>query len=620
MGIINVLDFKVANLIAAGEVVDRPASVIKELMENSIDAGANTLTVEIQQGGIAFMRVADNGKGMSRDDVPVALKRHATSKIKQANDLDGITTLGFRGEALAAIASVCKLRILTKRPEDTMGTCLISESGEISEITDIGNHDGTTVICEELFANVPARRKFLKTNTSEAGAVTAVVEKIALSRPDISVKYIVDNTLKFNTAGDGKLVNTIHSVLGKDFAKKLIEVKSITDGIEVTGFVGSPEYVRGNRNYQNFFINERFIKSKTAMAALEQAFNSFIPSDKFPACILDIKIHPAYVDVNVHPAKLEVKFSDEKIVFNAVYCAVRNALTNKIKRPELELAKDSIITSLDEDIKLINAFIPADDGFNNKVNSRISPIKDVRIEEKIYNPPDIDFELPPIPITEKTPEPIKIQPQPEIKPETKSNTPEILPLPKYKFIGEAFYSYVMVELNDCVMMIDKHAAHERIIFEEMKRNRKNASAMGQILISPIEMSLSPDEHAALIEFDTDIRAIGFDYQLTDGGVKIFQIPTEIESGTAGDVLTVLAGNLSANLDSISTARDVIYEKALYQASCKAAVKAGRDENIEHIRWIIEKILTIPDIKFCPHGRPVAFELNKRDIERQFKRT
>ena len=618
MGIINVLDFKVANLIAAGEVVDRPASVIKELMENSIDAGSSSLTVEIQNGGVSFMRVADNGRGMSRDDVPVSIKRHATSKIKYADDLDGIVTLGFRGEALAAIASVCKMRVMTKRIEDSMGTCLLSENGDIIEIVDMGNHDGTTVICEELFANVPARRKFLKSNAAETAAVTAVVEKVALSRSDIAVKYISDNVMKFNTAGDGKLMNTVYSVLGKDFAKKLIEVRSITDGIEVTGFIGSPEYVRGNRNYQNFFINERYIKSKTAMAALEQAFNSFIPSDKFPACILDIKVHPAYVDVNVHPAKLEVKFSDEKVIFNAVYCAVRNALTNKIKRPEMDIKTDSILTNLSDDVKLINTFIPIDDGFNTKINSKSSPIKDIKIiEERIYNPPDIEFELPP-PVIDTKPERVSIEKTDKTETKKEKN-PAILPLPKYKIIGEAFYAYVMVEIDECVMMIDKHAAHERIIFEEMKRNRKNASAMAQVLILPIEISLSPDEHAALIEFDTDIRAIGFDYELTGDSAKIFQIPTEVESEAAGDVLTVLAGNLAASLSSVGVSRDALYEKALYQASCKAAVKAGHDENIEHIRWIIEKVLTIPDIKFCPHGRPVAFELTKHDIERQFKR-
>jgi len=609
MGIINVLDFKVANLIAAGEVVDRPASVIKELMENSIDAGATSLTVEIQNGGVSFMRVSDNGKGISRDDVPVAIKRHATSKIKEANDLDGIVTLGFRGEALAAIASVCKLRIMTKTPDDTMGTCLLSENGDIIEIVDMGNHDGTTVICEELFANVPARRKFLKTNTAETAAVTAVVEKVALSRSDIAVKYITDNVMKFTTAGDGKLMNTIYSVLGKDFAKKLIEVRSITDGIEVTGYIGSPDYVRGNRNYQNFFINERYIKSKTAMAALEQAFNSFIPSDKFPACILDIKVHPAYVDVNVHPAKLEVKFSDEKIIFNAVYCAVRNALANKIKRPELDIKNDSIITNLSDDVKLINAFIPIDDGFNNKVNDKVSPRREMIIEDKIYNPPDIEYEeIKPV-------EPPKIIPPP---PE-KTSTPDVLPLPNYKIIGEAFYAYVMVELDNCVMMIDKHAAHERIIFEEMKRNRKNGSVMAQILSLPVEISINPEEHAAMVEFNADIRSIGFDYELTVDTVKIYQIPSELDICAAGDILIVLAGDIAANMSTVGVSRDIIYEKALYQASCKAAIKAGHNENIEHIRWIIEKVLTIPDIKFCPHGRPVAFELTKRDIERQFKR-
>ena len=355
MGIINILDPQVANLIAAGEVVDRPASVIKELLENAIDAGATAVTVEIKRGGITFMRVSDNGCGMSRDDVPVCIKRHATSKIRTEGDLDSIITLGFRGEALAAIGSVSTLRIMTKTKDSEMGTVLTCVGGEIREIIESGCPNGTTIIVEELFANIPARRKFLKKDTSEALACAAVVEKIALSRPDLSIKFISDGQLRFSTEGDGNLKNCVYAVLGRDFAKKLVEVHGMTGGIEVLGYIGTPENVRANRNYQNFFINGRYVKSRTAMAAIEQAFNSYIPSEKFPVCVLELRIHPALVDVNVHPAKLEVKFSNEQAVFDSVYSAVRTALEDKLPRPELSLKTKE---EARREARIVSGFVP----------------------------------------------------------------------------------------------------------------------------------------------------------------------------------------------------------------------------------------------------------------------
>ncbi|MCL2518041.1 MAG: DNA mismatch repair endonuclease MutL [Oscillospiraceae bacterium] len=607
MGIINVLDFRVANLIAAGEVVDRPASVIKELMENSIDAGAMTITVEVRGGGISLMRVTDDGKGMTADDVPVAISRHATSKIRDASDLDGILTLGFRGEALAAISSVCKMKIITKTASEDTGTLMVSDGGVISEILPTGTNDGTTVICEELFMNVPARRKFLKSNITETAAITSVVEKIALSRPDISIKYIIDNEEKFSTTGDGKLINTIYSVLGRDFAKKLIEVKSFTEGIEITGYIGRPDYVRGNRNYQNFFINNRYVKSKTAMAALEQAFNSFIPSDKFPACLLEIKIHPAYVDVNVHPAKLEVKFSDEKTVFNAIYCAVRDALLNKVKRPEMEFNRDDVTTHTVSDVNLLNAFVNPPE--KKKEIRDYFKAPDIAYEEIVPpSPPEIEYK--PDVLPEVKPQPVSVKEKP---------AQEKLELPQYKIIGETFYSYVLIELSDRMVMIDKHAAHERIIFEEMRANMKRSDKPNQILLIPIEIKLNAEELAAVSDYEKEIKAIGYDYNVSGETLAITQYPAEINSAAVSEMVTTLIGNLSAGTGTADNSRDVIYEKALYQASCKAAVKAGQDDKKDHLKWICEKVLTEPNVKYCPHGRPVAFELTKRDIERQFKR-
>ena len=368
MGRINVLSFAVANLIAAGEVVDRPASVIKELLENAIDAGAKHVTVEIRNGGVTFMRVADDGCGISPEDLPVAIRRHATSKIREAEDLDGILTLGFRGEALAAIAAVSDLRIITRTADAPYGSLLVSHGGEIEEVTEQGAPVGTTVIVENLFANVPARRKFLKKDVSEAIAVSTYVEKIALSRPDIAIRLIIDGNMKLDTAGDGKAESAMYAVFGREFVSKMIPVEGGGEGIKVSGFVGRPDNVRPKRNYENFFINGRYINCRTAAAALEQAYTSFIPPEKFPCCVLYIEINPAAVDVNVHPAKLEVKFSNEKPVFEAVYYAVRTALESNSARPAMQLKTTATAA---------NAFVPIEEGKRESIRAAQISMTDV---------------------------------------------------------------------------------------------------------------------------------------------------------------------------------------------------------------------------------------------------
>ena len=340
MGKIHVLPFEIANLIAAGEVVDRPASVIKELAENAIDAGATNVTIEIKRGGVTFMRVTDNGCGMSAEDMPTALRRHATSKISAVSDLDAILTLGFRGEALAAISSVAKVRILSKTAADPMGAALECHGGELLSLTEAGCPPGTTILVEDLFYNVPARRKFLKKDATEAAACSAVAEKIALSHPEIAIRYISDGEVKFNTSGDGNLKSVIYALFGREFAMRALvtDRENETGSIRVHGFVSEPDLYRPNRNMEIFFINGRYVKSRTAQAAVEQAYASKIPHDKFPFCVLHLTLAPGAVDVNVHPAKLEVKFTNEKVVFDAVYYAVCNALEASAIRPELTLS------------------------------------------------------------------------------------------------------------------------------------------------------------------------------------------------------------------------------------------------------------------------------------------
>ena len=664
MGKINVLGFDVANLIAAGEVVDRPSSVVKELLENSLDAGATSVTVEIKNGGVSFIRVSDNGCGMDEEDLPVAVLRHATSKIRTAEDLDGIRTLGFRGEALAAISSVARVRIFSKPHDAEFGALLTCDGGSVVSLTETGCAPGTTVIVEELFFNVPARRKFLKKDATETAAVSGVVEKVALSVPGVSVKYITDGEVRFMTAGDGDLHNTIYALYGRQTAARTIAVNREEGGIRVSGYISEPDNVRSNRNMENFFINGRFVKSRTAAAALEQAFVSRIPAEKFPFCALNIELNPEAVDVNVHPSKLEVKFSNEKVIFDAVYYAVRSALEAEGSRPELRIPerngappeqpvppaerKESFWVSDAEAKRLFAALIP-------QTGQR--PPDAVRSQIKLTTPgmsaaatPSDGgaHTVPPsgetraeadAPAQESTPErkshpdgetkthtpvscrvqaPTEAAPAPAIPPEEHS------PVPDYVIIGEAYNCYIIVQLEDRLVMIDKHAAHERIIFdrlcEAMRAKKKNA----QVLLFPIQVSLTEAERSSLEDFRDRIEAIGFAFRAEEDGVLITAIPTEITRDAAPDMLMTLAGRLADGTGSIESTEAQYFEARLYQASCKAAIKGGRLYSTENIRWLCDRILRVPEnggsaIKTCPHGRPVAFEIRRNSIERQFSR-
>ena len=664
MAKIEVLDFHVANLIAAGEVVERPASCVKELLENALDAGATEITVEIKRGGVSFLRVSDNGCGIAREDLPVAIKRHATSKIRVAADLDGIMTLGFRGEALAAIASVSLLRIMTKREGDRYGSLLVSEYGKVSEVAEVGCKNGTTVIVENLFANQPARRKFLKRDASEALAVSSIVEKLAISRPDIAFKLIVDGNMKIATPGDKRLISAVYAALGKEFAERLVKVRNITDGIEVVGYISRPESVRSNRGGQNFFINGRYVRSKTATAALEQAFDSYCETGKFPFCVLFISVHPTFVDVNVHPTKLEVKFSNERAVFDAVYCAVRNTLSDSRETGEPILEPRRVTPS---ERGLYNAFVPIEDRLADTPTKEISPkkafeeptISDLLPPEPFVRPAAVEKkEIQPIEKTiEKTIEkPIEKADEPKSKDflsslsditadaatfdmtpkrETAAPIQEEIPLPKeviqekpavtmpvYRIIGEAFHAYIMVEVGDTTLILDKHAAHERILFEKMKKNReKSREALAtQMLLVPLALSLTPEEMGALDEFEEDIIKTGFVVEKSENGVLVSGIPSDLSEEEALDMLTKLCEQLAEGTGNVAVTSNVVYEKALYQASCKAAMKAGLIDTPDNIKWLVETVLQNPDIRYCPHGRPIAFELSRRDMEKFFKRT
>lgn len=692
MSHIIVLDNQVANLIAAGEVVDRPASAIKEMLENSIDAGAGEITVEIKNGGSTFMRVSDNGCGIAAEDLPLAIKRHATSKIRSAEDLNAITTLGFRGEALAAIASVSHMRIMTKRREDELGASMEVENGAVIGVESVGCPDGTTIIAEELFASVPARQKFLKNNKAETAASAAVVEKIALSHPEIAIRFIADGDMKFRTAGNGKLKDAIYAVLGRDFAGRLIETEYTTAGITVRGFIGDPLNNRGNRNFENFFINGRYVRCRTASAALENAFDTYMPHDRFPACVLDISILPAFVDVNVHPAKLEVKFSNDRIVFDAVYCAVKNALTQNVDRPEMTL-QGTMKTA--DDMSAVNAFVPVYDRMNDDTDGDPKPTEKIPISEleTLFNPPPAKDAgtIPPAPKpdvrtpsvsdengkertvtsgpgfrtveyaspSEKAQEsaidmlpepdrvvtsdffretaPAAVAPPEEAKLEKTENITasdisgakdsppsqdggEKTPLPYYRILGEAFNCYIFVELSDRVLIVDQHAAHERIIFEQMKQNRLSGSAPSQLMLIPRHIALDHGEYEALLRCESEIKGMGFGFAPDEGShsADMISYPAQLDAEEAAALFEALVSALASG-DGPEPTRAAFFEKALFQASCKAAVKGGRIYAEGHIQWIVERLLTDPAIKYCPHGRPVSYEMTKHAMDRTFGR-
>lgn len=640
MGKINVLSPQVANLIAAGEVVDRPASVIKELVENSIDAHAKSITVEIKNGGVTYMRVTDDGCGISPEDMPLALKRHATSKIAKAEDLNAIFTLGFRGEALAAISSVSKIRIMSKTKETTNGTLLSADGGEILEASEIGCPVGTTIIVEELFANVPARRKFLKKDSTEASAVGTVVEKIALSHPEISFRFISDGTVKLESSGDGKLEHAIYSVLGKDYAKRLLPVKFHNEGVDISGFIGRSDNVKPTRNFQNFFINHRYVKSRTAMAALEQAFSSYIAPERFPSCVLFIDIHPGAVDVNVHPAKLEVKFSNEKLIFDAVYYAVRSTLESNVERPDLVLH-----TPVAAQPSVLHSFVPVIDrpereqfkpqqGQFGRSGEIVFPSKITAKEreqiEKDFAVNTVTAEMPQkakpaVEIPRFAPAEVASEPSAPV--ELPNSTPIADPAsespetPEYKIVGVAFNTYIFVEVEGKVVIIDKHAAHERILFESLRGKLRGFTPAPQILLIPITVGLSQADLEAICAYKDELNEIGFDFEPAHSQklVKITQIPSALKIGEVEDVFSTMADRLATGTGNIEITKQETYEKALYQASCKAAMKGGRVDSEGDVRYVVEKILTIPDITVCPHGRPVVINLSKHDLDRQFGR-
>lgn len=621
---INLLPREISELIAAGEVIDRPCSVVKELLENSIDSGASSITVEIKNGGTTFIRISDNGCGISEEDVPTAFLRHATSKIKTRDDLDAILTLGFRGEALASVSAVSKVEVLTKQKGEQYGTHYIIEGGEERLSEKCGCPDGTTIIVRDIFYNVPARRKFLKKDVTEGNSIASVIHKIALSHPEISLKLIRDNRQDIFTPGDNDLYSAIYAVFGKSFAEGLIPVDYSENGISVTGYTVKPLYAKSNRSFQNFFINGRFVRSVTCTVSLEEAYRNLIMTGKFPSCVLNISLSPETIDVNVHPAKTEVRFSDEKRIFDSVFFAVKNAIMadDNLTAAKADHSEEVVIPTSKPDYSVrvsepeekheqltfaskksdYSSFKPASEPEKRDIIPEEKPISELRVSKELENK---NFKY----ITAKA-FVKKDKPIPEPEPQT-----DEISIPQFRVIGEVLKTYVLVESENTLVLIDKHAAHERIIFERLKSEGDECDS--QLLAVPEWVSLTAEQSDAISDNLSDVKRIGFTVgEITSEGVEVTGIPTILDGESPSALIVEIADNiLRCKKDVTNTVLDELY----HSVACKAAIKAHDKTDIRELEKLVRDVFSDNRIRYCPHGRPVAVTLTERELEKMFKR-
>ena len=662
MAKINILDKHIAELIAAGEVVERPSSVIKELVENSIDAGATEITVEVKNGGVAYMRITDNGCGIEQDDVKNAFLRNATSKIKFEDDLNNISTLGFRGEALFSVCAVSKVELMTRTNGQEVGTHYKIEGGKETLFEDCGCSQGTTISVRDLFYNTPARMKFLKKDSSEGSSIAKVLDRIALSHPEIAFKFIRENKLELNTPGNGEIGSAIYAVYGKEFFSSLMELDYKLNGIKLGGFISKPTSPRSSRNMQHFFINGRYVKSRTAMVALEEAFKGSIMVQKFPACVMYISLPFDTIDVNVHPSKVEVRFIDERPIFDAIYHGVKTALVkgekpvlqnenkmvsdvsnftpknstvkatdfnvlkkdNKIKNFECKIDLPKIEKNLSEQVDAIKkitdktkdeepeVFLPKkfENGYTKKLNfekklvsSDGKPLifEHINNEVKALTKNDNLFEKNTAGIEDDS-----------------KKVEQILLISEdfdFKIKGEVFNTYIIVEKNsDELVIIDKHAAHERMIYEELKSTQ--TTPLSQMFLEPVVVSLSKDEHMAIVENMDLFANSGFEIDdFGNGAVVVRAAPSYLDNVCICDIVTQMSNYILEHRKKVQSD----YVEWLYEnIACRAAIKAGKESKFEEMQALVKKIIK-EDPRFCPHGRPVAITVKKHDIEKRFGR-
>ena len=632
----------IANLIAAGEVVERPASVVKELLENAVDAGATQVTVEIRDGGMSFLRVTDNGCGMTAEDARTAFLRHATSKLRTADDLAAINTMGFRGEALAAIASVSRIDLMTKTADSVCGTSLTLEAGNITEETEVGCPDGTTIIIRDLFFNTPARMKFMKSDIVEGGKVAAAVQQQALAHPEVAIRFLRDGKEVLSTPGNGDLEAAVYCIYGRD-GGKMIKLSSSWESYTLSGYVSKPTDARPSRNLQTFFVNGRPVKSRILIAALEEAYRNQIMVGKFPACVLHLQLPANMVDVNVHPAKTEVKFLNEKAVFDCIHYGVLGALNKTPDRPQMQfkptpapvekpaatVKQESFFrTMTSQEYKNFSAAVQSAPQPRKEsamaaaailqrttppvLRQTVSPIP----EKPAQADPEAPVFFPPVtaqvstvkeaavtPVQAPTPAPVPAPAEPE---------EEQIP---WRLVGELYRTYILVEQGEDAFLIDKHAAHERILFDKLKANQEAISS--QVLLSPVPCRLNPDAVAMLMANKDLLDQLGFEIdEFGDNTILLRQIPMDLSPENAAEAAEAIAADLmNGRKEDISSVRDEV----LHTVACKAAIKAGWHTDEKELLVLVQQVMAREDLKYCPHGRPICISLSKKQLEKQFKR-
>ncbi len=681
MGIIHKLSPALADMIAAGEVVERPASVIKELVENAVDAGAKKITVEIKNGGVTFMRVTDDGCGMSREDAPTAFLRHATSKISCAEDLGGISTMGFRGEALAAISSVSKIDLLTRAAQEDLGVSMRVEAGNVVDIQPAGCPQGTTMIVRDLFYNTPARMKFLKRDSVEGSYISGAVQRQALGHPEIAFRFLRDGKPELSTPGDGKLLSAIYAAMGRSSAKEMVEVTSTSSGIAVTGYVGKPTASRGSRSYQHFFVNGRYVKSRMMASALEEAYKNQIMVGRFPICVLHVTVPPTAVDVNVHPAKTEVKFLREGDVFDAIHYSVLGALSRAQDRPEMELKspkpqvqprQDFYKTATAQEYRAMTGLLqqgaaakpsPAvtsqfqsmsqraeTDRGNLSVHDSVRMVPTSQGARPVSAAPNVTAQsgwTPPAPrsapepvmesLPSSEPEPIS-EPEPAPMPEpqpvpvqTAMELPEIptpmAPPPQEirepELQDEKTYRIIGEALETYIIVEQGDGLllfDKHAAHERIRFERlkaQNHEIMSQLLLNPLHPRMSREETAVLLENKETMAELGFTLEDFGGDLLVRAIPCDVPEEQAPACLSELAQQLS---DGRKLDKNTVYDDLLHTVACKGAIKGGQYTDPKEISALVAELMRRDDIKHCPHGRPVCITLSRSTLERQFKRT
>ena len=660
---IQVLDQVTIDKIAAGEVIERPASIVKELVENAIDAGATHVTIEIEEGGISLIRITDDGSGIMKEDIRNAFLRHSTSKIRNVEDLLHITSLGFRGEALSSIAAVTKVEVITKTKEAILGTRYVIEGGQERSLDEAGSSDGTTFIIRQLFYNVPARRKFLKTAMTEAGHVQDLLIRLALSHPEVAFRFLNNNQEKLRTSGSGKLKDVIYNIYGRDVASNLLELDYRQGGIHITGYLGKPLITRGNRNFETFFVNGRYVKSTMISRAVEDAYKDFMMQHKFPFVVLHFQVDTETVDVNVHPTKMELRFQNQQEVYKTVFEAIHRQLLEPELIPQVEVP-EPLTSPVQEkkktpspDLKLVRRAIPSDskeaavsiattpidsaaqtvpepvkeephneDYFIRKMRERVmsyhnrNSSAEVKDQKKIFRPEEqkkriqtsvreaTTYKINETPVVQK-PEQLNLFEEKLLKREVRA---------EYRLIGQVFDTYWLVQFQDNLYIIDQHAAHERVLYERTLKEMKNREFTSQYLSPPIILTLSMQEAELLKTHKERFERIGFEIEPFGGEeYAIRAVPANLFSIAKKELFMEMLDNLADGLSTNMTP-DIIDEKVA-SMSCKAAVKGNNRLSAQEVDALIGELLELENPYHCPHGRPTIIAMSKKELEKKFKR-